>query len=154
MASTVSTRVTVAFWLWWPLFAVESGFIVYVFVKTVELSTAQYGPSVFGVILMTPIMLLQGALLIWGMAGAFAMRHGGRGARVGLLVLAIITAVIVIWQLPEHVDFDLDDQSVFIATAAVTVLALVGAVLPFLPPTSQYFAAHPDDSTPMTDSAD
>lgn len=143
------TLVVVAFWLWWPMIVLESlGLVLF---AALIVGSFVAGPdwyySVFvELIFAAPVVLLAGTLGLVMMLLVFRMRKGSRAARGWLLGLAVAAALLTLMELPEVIVLFATNWVAILAQVfdgVVVVLALVGAVIPFLPAAAAYYAKNP-----------
>jgi uncharacterized membrane protein len=106
----------------------------------------------FVMLIVIPVMMLVVTLLAVEISLLFRLRHGSNGARVWLMVMALLTALLaagLIQVLQPSLQNASDGGGITTSTAigiAVTTgvvigatLALIGAVLPLLPSANHYF---------------
>ena len=151
--------VIVAFRLWWPLLIAQAIILILMVVRFVIsgvalLTIPNSGPGEgFVMLIVIPVGMLAAVLLAVEIPLLFGLRGGSNGARVWLVVMALLNALLavgLILALRQSLQTASDSGGVTTSTAigvAVTTgvvlgatLALIGAVLPLLPSADHYFS--------------
>jgi hypothetical protein len=137
--------VAIAFWLWGPVIVFQTLLVLWNVI-----GTAQTNPSGLGVSLTLNLLTL--AIVAVAALLLFRLRRGSRSARGWLLGIAIFWVAIAVYQalaVASHVVIGAPGSSgwwivvVAVVNVVVSSVAFVGALIPFLSPTSEYFAKRP-----------
>jgi hypothetical protein len=141
----IPIKVTIAFWLWWPLIVVQAGWVVWSFGSSLASGVDSVSDGFFWSGQIGNLVLL--AVAVAECLLVFRLRRGSRAARGWLVGFALATGSVAGFLMLTMIVLTRSYGSSVVAPASipylvigvVVVLAFAGAILPFLSPADRYF---------------